>query len=72
MLQINLNINVVPITFVGRLSEAVEYVKKEFPSQIAETENHIAEGLVLKPQIDLFNRKGERIITKIKVKDFKK
>ena len=29
-----------------------------------------AEGLVLRPSVQLFNRKGERIITKVKTKDF--
>jgi hypothetical protein len=30
-----------------------------------------AEGIVARPAVDLFNRKGERIITKIKAVDFK-
>ena len=30
-----------------------------------------AEGIVARPVVDLFNRKGERIITKIKTKDFR-
>ena len=31
----------------------------------------ISEGLVAKPTTGLLNRKGERIITKIKTRDFK-
>ena len=33
--------------------------------------NFIAEGLVIKPEHELRDRRGNRIITKIKVKDFK-
>jgi len=33
--------------------------------------DHEAEGIVARPVVDLFNRKGERIITKVKCIDFK-
>lgn len=65
-----LGISVVPIVGCGTLMEAIEFVKTGFTSVCAET-SCIAEGLVLKPLVQLFNRKGERIITKIKSKDFK-
>lgn len=65
-----LGIFVVPIIGCGTLMEAIEFVKTGFTSVCAETPC-IAEGLVLKPLVQLFNRKGERIITKIKSKDFK-
>lgn len=52
------------------LSEAVNLVKTGFESKISEDQNLISEGLILKPVQDMFNRKGERIITKIKHKDF--
>ncbi|MEO8824146.1 MAG: hypothetical protein ABI366_11305 [Ginsengibacter sp.] len=50
--------------------DAVEYVKKEFTSSFAYNKDYIAEGLIMKPALELFNRKGEKIITKIKYKDF--
>jgi ATP-dependent RNA circularization protein (DNA/RNA ligase family) len=67
-----LNIGVVPIIGVWTLEQAIEYVKNGFKSTIAHNKDYIAEGLVMKPEIDLFNIYGERIITKIKHKDFLK
>lgn len=65
-----LNIKVVAEVFRGTLREAVEMAKIGFTSRAAETKR-TAEGLVLRPEIELFNRMGHRIITKIKHKDFK-
>lgn len=67
-----LNIKTVPIIGIMTLEEAIEYVKKGFKSTIAHNKEYMAEGLVLKPEVEMFNRKGERIITKVKYKDFKK
>lgn len=66
----NLEIPVVPIIGRGKLLDAVDFVKKGYTSTIAENKNYIAEGLIMKPAVELFNRKRERIITKIKHKDF--
>lgn len=66
-----LEISSVPILGYMTLLEAVEYVKKGFKSIIAHNINYDAEGLVLRPKVQLFDRKGNRIITKIKCKDFK-
>jgi len=60
----------VPIIGIMKLEEAVEYVKRGYKSTIAENKEYMAEGLVMKPIIELFNRRGERIISKIKYKDF--
>jgi hypothetical protein len=65
-----LNIKVVPIIGIWNIEEAVEYVKKGFKSTISYNRNYIAEGLVGKPLLELFDRSGKRIITKIKYKDF--
>lgn len=62
------SLNVVPIIYRGKLQEGVDIVKNGLTSQWGD---FIAEGLVAKPSVDLFNRKGERIITKIKHEDFK-
>jgi len=63
----NLNIQIVPIVGKGTLSEAIEFTKSGFKSHWGD---FIAEGLVLRPEIDLQTRRGERIITKVKHKDF--
>lgn len=51
----------------GTINEAIELVKKGFPSHFGTAK---AEGLVLRPTTELYNRKGERIITKVKCRDF--
>lgn len=65
-----LSILIVPIVGKGTLLEAVEYAKSGYKSTIAENKNYTAEGLIVKPKVELFNRKGERILSKIKYKDF--
>lgn len=65
---VKLGIKYVPITAMGTLSGAVELAEHGFDSQIG---NCIAEGLVIKPIVELQTRAGNRIITKIKHKDFK-
>lgn len=69
-----LGIRVVPVINTGTLIDAVEKVKnKEIMSTFG---NFLAEGLVVRPKVDLYERsvnnyyKNNRIITKIKVKDF--
>lgn len=49
----------------GTLLEAIDWVRN-----IKNDKDHYLEGLILRPEVDLFDRKGERIITKIKRKDF--
>lgn len=63
-----LGIKIVPVVGAGTLTDVVALVKKGFKSQWGD---FIAEGIVAKPKIELKNRKGERIITKIKHRDFK-
>ena len=65
-----LRIDIVPIIGIWKLDEAIEYVRNGFKSTIAHNKEYMAEGLVMKPKIELFNRRGERVITKIKHKDF--
>ena len=67
-----LNIEVVPIIGIWKLEQAIEYVKNGFKSTIAHNKDYVAEGLIMKPKTELFNRKGERVIAKIKHKDFSK
>jgi len=63
-----LYIQIVPIIGEGTLNEAIEKVKNGFLSQWG---NFTAEGLVMRPKVELKARSGKRIITKVKHKDFK-
>ncbi len=63
----NFGIEVVPIISYGTLHEAVSYCKNGFLSMWGDFP---AEGFVLRPTVPLYTRKGDRIITKIKHKDF--
>jgi len=62
-----LEVKVVPEVFSGTLDEAIEFTKKGFKSEWGDFK---AEGLVLKPSVELKTRAGERIITKVKTVDF--
>lgn len=68
-----LGIGVVPIIGEGTLIDLVGYGKLGFISKWDKSESQqefMAEGVVAKPKVDLWNRRGDRIITKIKYKDF--
>lgn len=67
-----LSIDVVPIIGVWKLEEAINYVKEGFTSTISHNKEYIAEGLIMKPSVELFNRQGDRILSKIKYKDFRR
>lgn len=60
-------VKVVPIIGHGTLEEVITLTKKGFKSKWGE---FTAEGIVARPRIDLLTRTGERIITKVKHKDF--
>lgn len=62
-----LGIKVVPIIGEGTLEDAVEYTKSGVDSIFG---NFDMEGIVLKPKVEIRNRSGHRIITKMKTKDF--
>lgn len=61
-------LDVVPTIGRGPLCQMVHMVKNGLWSQWGHFE---AEGIVARPVEQLFNRKGERIITKLKAKDFR-
>lgn len=65
-----LGIAIVPVMGTGTLLEAVEFVRKGFKSTIARNHDYDAEGLIMKPAVELFNRQGARIVSKIKHRDF--
>jgi len=62
-----LGIRVVPIVGEGKLDDAVLGIKKGVPSTFGD---FLAEGMVLRPKVELKTRSGHRIITKIKHRDF--
>lgn len=64
----HLDIDIVPIIGEGTLDEMVEKTRNGFNSIFG---NFLAEGIVARPEIELFTRNNKRIITKIKYKDFK-
>jgi hypothetical protein len=64
-----LDIKVVPVVLKGTLQEASDFVAKGFTSTLADVES---EGLVGTPTVPLLSRRGERIITKIKHRDYEK
>lgn len=61
------SIGIVPIVFQGSLLDACNYTRLGIKSTWG---NFNAEGLVLKPAVDLVKRNGDRIIAKIKTKDY--
>jgi len=63
-----LMIKIVPIIGEGTLLEGVAMVKSGYESKLRNTP---PEGLVMRPKVELFTRRGERIIAKIKAKDFR-
>ena len=62
-----LGVKVVPLIDYGTLGDAIKLIKSGVTSVFGSFQ---AEGLVLKPPVELHNRAGKRIITKIKHKDF--
>ena len=64
---------IVPFKGYFTLDEAIDYVRKGFRSVVAENpEVKMAEGLVLRTDLGLRNRMGNRLIVKIKYEDFQK
>ena len=60
-------IDVVPTIMTGKLQEGIDYAKTKPKSKIG---NADSEGLVARPIHELKDRVGNRIIVKIKVRDF--
>lgn len=59
-----------PVLFgLHSLLDLCDAVREGFVSRFAEDQTYLAEGLVMRPCIDLLDRRGQRIITKLKYKD---
>lgn len=66
-LAVKLGIDIVPIIKEGTLLEALDLVRNGMQSTWGD---FMAEGLVLRPKLELRARHGHRLITKIKHRDF--
>lgn len=64
-----LGLDVVPTVSYGSLLEMVERCRNGFKSAWGDFQ---AEGIVARPMVDLRTRRGDRIITKLKCKDFRR
>lgn len=64
---VKLGVDTVPYLGIKTLAEIVEMVKEPFPSAIGTGR---AEGIVARPIEPLFDKRGNRIIIKLKTKDF--
>ncbi len=62
-----LNLDIVPILGTGTLYDMINYVKAGFNSTWGD---FLAEGIVARPEVELKMRNGDRIITKLKNRDF--
>lgn len=67
-----LGIDTVPYLGEMTLDEAIERVKAGFTSQVSEDPTLPAEGIVLRAPLGILDRRGRRIITKVKTCDFRK
>ena len=65
-----LGLGVVPSMGEMTLEDATEFVRQGFKSKCAINLGKDAEGLVGRPLETLFDKKGHRLITKLKTKDF--
>lgn len=69
-----LGIETVPHLFTGSTDTIVEFVKSRNKSFVAESDSgnsrYLMEGVVARTKPLLFNRRGERLIWKLKLKDF--
>ena len=62
------NVDVTPIVLEGTISDGIDYVMQHNNSTIGKA---VMEGVVGRPKVEMKDRLGNRIIVKIKWKDFK-
>ena len=61
-------IDVVPVVLRGTIKDAIDFVMTNPKSTIGTA---MMEGVVGRPVCEMYDRRGERVITKIKVRDFR-
>lgn len=59
-------VDVVPIILEGTLDDAISFVQQRPKSTIGSSD---MEGLVCRPKVEVRDRRGDRVIVKVKVKD---
>ena len=64
----SLGLKIAPIVGEGTLQDSITFVQSDPKSTWGD---FIMEGLILRPKVPLTMRSGERVITKIKVRDYK-
>ena len=64
------NVESVPISLVGTIDDAINYVRNRPTSLVAVDKTFVIEGVVGTPKVPLLDSSGGRIITKVKVCDF--
>jgi len=62
-----LGIDIVPVVGIGTLEQGIELVRKGMKSNWGD---FISEGIVARPRVELRTRINDRLITKIKYRDF--
>ena len=66
----NLDIKVTPLYGTGTLMEAIRLLRhKDLHSLVSDSAQ--AEGFILRPLVPLVSRNGDRVISKLKVRDFR-
>lgn len=66
-IALSLGLDVVPEIGVMSLNAAIDMVKKGFNSTFGDFK---AEGIIARPMVEMKNRRGERVITKLKHTDY--
>ena len=61
-------VDVVPIVLIGTIQNGIDFVKTHPKSTLGNTD---MEGVVGRPRVELLDRRGRRIIAKIKWRDFR-
>ena len=62
-----INLDVVPIVGNGTLSDMVRLCRDGMTSKWGDFQS---EGLIAKPKVEMRSRNGDRVITKLKTRDF--
>mgnify|MGYP000173242546 FL=1 len=63
-------IQAVPVLFIGTIRDGIKFVCQHPKSTISANDIYM-EGLVGRPKVELKDRRGNRVIVKIKWNDFK-
>lgn len=67
-----LGLETAPFFGVMTVPEAEDVVRNGFKSRVSEDKDFLAEGLVGRPMLDMLDRRGHRIMVKVKTCDYQK